>query len=295
MHREVTLQQGVIRYRDFGEGPPIVFVHGLLVDGRLWDDAVRHLHGVRAIVPDWPLGSHEVAMSRSADLSPRGMAKLVDDFLAALGLTDVTLVGNDSGGAIAQLVAAYHPTRVGRLVLTNCDAFENFPPKMFAYLGVVARIPFGLAVMAQSMRMPFALRMPFAFGGLAEHIDKRLLRDWVRPLQSDPGVRRDARKFLLGTSPDETLAAAERLTRFPRPALIAWGGDDRFFKFEYAERLAKILPDARLQRIDGARAFVSLDQPARLAQALQRFLDETGASQSAGSTPVGVAPGTGGT
>jgi len=293
MHREITLPQGVIRYREFGEGRPVVFVHGLLVDGRLWDGVARQLHGVRAIVPDWPLGSHQVAMSPKADLSPRGVAKLVDEFLAALDLRDVTLVGNDSGGAIAQLVAAYHPDRIGRLVLTNCDAFENFPPKMFRYLAVVARVPLGVTVLAQSMRMPFALQMPFAFGWLTKRrIDKTLLREWVRPLQTDRGVRRDARKFLLGATPDDTLAAAERLTRFQRPALIAWGADDPFFKFEYGERLAKVLPDARLERIEDARAFVALDQPARLAQAIQRFVEAPPGSQSAGRTPAGASPGT---
>ena len=291
MHSEITLPQGVIRYREFGEGRPVVFVHGLLVDGRLWDTVAAQLRGVRAIVPDWPLGSHQVAMSRKADLSPRGVAKLVDDFLAALALDDVTLVGNDSGGAVSQLVAAYHPQRIGRLVLTNCDAFENFPPKMFAYLGVVARIPLGLTLLAQSMRMPGALQMPFAFGMLTKRrIDKALLADWVRPVRTDRGVRRDARKFVLGQTPELTLAAAEQLTRFRRPALIAWGADDPFFRFTYAERLAAILPEAQLVRIEDARTFVSLDQPARLAEAIQAFVD-AGESQSDGRTPVGTSPG----
>jgi pimeloyl-ACP methyl ester carboxylesterase len=293
MHREITLDQGLVRYRELGDGPPVVFVHGLFVDGRLWDGVAQQLRGVRAIVPDWPLGSHQVAMSRKADLSARGVARLIDDFLGALHLDDVALVGNDSGGAISQLVAAHHPRRIGRLVLTNCDAFENFPPKMFRYLGLVARVPFGMSVLAQSMRMPLALRMPFAFGALTKRpIDKALLRDWVRPLQTDRGVRRDARKFLLGMDPEETLAAAERLTRFRRPALIAWGTDDPFFRLEYGERLAKVLPDARLERIEDARAFVPLDQPLRVARSLQEFIDATGGSQPGGSVPVGIAPGT---
>jgi pimeloyl-ACP methyl ester carboxylesterase len=142
------------------------------------------------------------------------------------------------------------------------------------------------------MRMPGALRMPFAFGLLTKRrIDKALLTDWVRPVQTDRGVRRDARKFLLGSNPDVTLAAAERLTRFERPALIAWGADDRIFRFSYAERLAAVLPDARVVRIEDARAFVSLDQPARLAEAIQAFVD-AGESQSDGRTPVGTSPGT---
>lgn len=293
MHREITLPQGVIRYRDVGEGEPVVFVHGLLVNGRLWDDVVQQLGGrVRAIVPDWPLGSHEPAMSPKADLTPRGVAKLVADFMDALRLENVTLVGNDTGGAIAQLVAAYHSERVARLVLTNCDAFENFPPKMFTYLKLVARAPLGLTVLGQSMRLPLALRMPFAFGRLSKRrLDKALLAEWARPLRTDRGVRRDARKFLRAMTTDDTLAAAERLARFRRPALIAWGADDGFFRFSYAERLATLLPDARLERIEGARTFVALDQPARVAGLIQRFVEADG-SQPAGRTPVGTAPGT---
>ena len=127
---EITLPQGTIHYRDTGEGPPVVFLHGLLVDGEVWRKVTPLLQGAaRSIVPDLPLGSHRLAMKADADLSPAGVARLVGDLLAALDLEDVTLVGNDSGGAISQLVALDHGERVGRLVLTNCDCFDVFPPK----------------------------------------------------------------------------------------------------------------------------------------------------------------------
>src|SRR5688500_18689891 len=128
--KEVRLKQGVVRYREVGSGPPLVFVHGLLVNGELWRKVVPLLSGsYRCIVPDWPLGSHAVALEPDAELSPVGVAALIADFLAALELKGVTLVGNDSGGALCQLVATRHPERLGRLVLTTCDAFEVFPPK----------------------------------------------------------------------------------------------------------------------------------------------------------------------
>src|SRR5215213_152987 len=150
---EITLPHGTIRYRDEGEGPAVVFIHGLLVDRRVWQPVADRLAtDVRCVVPDLPLGSHTIPMNADADLSPTGLARLIADLLDALELEDVTLVGNDTGGALSQLVAARHPERLGRLVLTNCDAFENFPPKMFRPLVVAARTRTLTAAM-QPMRL----------------------------------------------------------------------------------------------------------------------------------------------
>src|SRR3954452_7491138 len=150
----VQLPQGPVRVREEGEGPPIVFIHGLLADGRLWDDVVAPLKAsARCIVPDLPLGAHRMALKRDADLTPYGLAKLIADLLAALELHDVTLVANDTGGGLSQILVTRHPDRVGRLILTPCDAFENFPPKMFRplqYLG--GYVPGAAALVGQSMR-----------------------------------------------------------------------------------------------------------------------------------------------
>jgi pimeloyl-ACP methyl ester carboxylesterase len=233
-------------------------------------------------VPDWPLGSHETPMDLDADLSPPAVASLVADFIRALGLDSVTLVGNDSGGAISQLVATRHPERVGRLVLTNCDAFDNFPPRLFRYLGLVARVPGGMTAMAQTMRIKANRRAPIAFGGLAKRrLDDDLLEAWVRPSIEDAGIRRDAGKFIRGVSPKQTEQAARELPRFSAPALIAWGTEDRFFPAQHAERLAATIPDARLEWIEQAKTFVSLDQPQRLAAAVRSFIRETSAAPAA--------------
>src|SRR5262245_4818136 len=122
MHNDqrVELPQGPIHYRDVGSGPTLLFVHGLLVEGSVWDPAIERLKDKhRCIVPDWPLGSHPEPMRPDADLTPHGMAKLIADFIGALGLKDVTLVGNDSGGALSQMVATRHPDCIERLVLTT--------------------------------------------------------------------------------------------------------------------------------------------------------------------------------
>ena len=142
--REVSLPAGTIRYREAGEGRPVVFVHGYLVDGRLWDGVVDRLSDrCRCIAPDWPIGAQKVAMQPDADLTPYGMAAIIDSFLEALDLKDVTLVGNDSGGAMSQVTATRHPERIGRLVLTNCDTHENFPPGPFKAMPPLAALPAG--------------------------------------------------------------------------------------------------------------------------------------------------------
>jgi pimeloyl-ACP methyl ester carboxylesterase len=163
---EITLSQGTVHYRDAGQGPVAVFVHGVLVDGRVWEPVVERLPGeLRCVVPDLPLGSHRTPMRRDADLSPTGLARLIADLIAALDLEDVTLVGNDTGGALCQLVAGRHPERLARLVLTPCDAFESFPPKAFRGLVLAARAHL-LTVGLQPVRLRRLRRLPLAYGWL---------------------------------------------------------------------------------------------------------------------------------
>jgi pimeloyl-ACP methyl ester carboxylesterase len=284
---EVEVPQGTIRYQDSGSGEAIVFVHGLLVNGGLWRKVTPLLEGdYRCIVPDLPLGSHRIPMRPEADLSPPGVARLVADFLEALDLDGVTLVGNDTGGAISQLVAAHHPDRLGRLVLTPCDAYENFLPPAFRPLQYAARVPGLLTAFVQGARIGAVRRGPLGFGLLIKRrpMDDDALRGYVAPFLEDGRVRRDAIKVLRGISNRQTIEAAEILRRFDRPTLIAWAPEDRFFKLRFAERLASEIPGARLVRIDESRTFVSEDQPDRLAEAISEFIAETprGAASAAG-------------
>jgi pimeloyl-ACP methyl ester carboxylesterase len=275
MH-EVKLSAGTIRYREAGSGPPVVFVHGLLVDGTLWRKVVPLLApDARCIVPDWPLGSHTIAMNEDADLSPRGIAGLVAEFLEALELDDVTIVANDTGGAISQLLVTERPERIGRLVLTPCDAFENFPPEMFRGMKIAARTPGGMTAMLAPMRIAAARNAPMAFGRLAKHgIPAEVSEAWVRPAIEDAGVRRDCGKTLRALDPKDTLDAAARLHAFDRPVLIAWAPEDRFFPFDHGQRLAKLFPQGRLERIEDSWSFVSEDQPERLAELVRDFVRE---------------------
>ena len=275
--REVELPQGTIHYRESGSGEPLVFAHGLLVNGLLWRKVVPLLEAdFRCIVPDLPLGSHSTPMSSDADLAPPGVAKLVVDFLDALGLDRVTLVGNDSGGAISQLVATTYPERIARLILTNCDAYDNFPPKLFAYLKPAAKIPGGLTMLTQSMRVKPLRRTPIAFGQLTKsRLPDELLDDWIDPGLNEPGIREDTRKFILGIDPRLTEQAARGLESFRSPTLFAWAPEDRWFKVAHADSLAASMPNARVVRIPDSKTFVSIDQPERLAGEIASFVRAT--------------------
>jgi pimeloyl-ACP methyl ester carboxylesterase len=270
----IDLPSGRISYRERGSGRPVVFVHGLLVNGDLWRGVVPALAeaGFRCITPDWPLGSHQIPMNDSADLTPPGIAAAVASFLEALELDDVVLVANDTGGAITQVAITQHPKRVGAVVLTNCDAFERFFPPMFGYLKALPRIPGALALMAQSMRLRFVRQMPNAFGLLTHRpIPDDVMASYVAPVRQ-PAIRRDVAKVLRGVDKRHTLEAAQALGQFTKPVLLAWGVDDKCFRLDEARRLADVLPDAKVVPIDGSRTFVSEDQPDVLAGLMVDFL-----------------------
>lgn len=268
---EVRLPAGTIRYREAGNGKPVVFVHGFLVDGRLWDGVVDSLADRhRCLAPDWPIGAQRVAMDPGADLSPYGIAATIAAFLEALDLEDVTIVGNDSGGAMSQVLVTRHPQRIGRLVLTNCDTHENFPPGIFKAMPPIAKLPGGMTVLSAPFRVGALARA--AFKPFAKtSIPAELVASWMEPGLHDPGVKRDARKVTAGMNKRYTLEAAAKLRGSELPLLLAWAPGDRFFPISYAKRLADGMPNARIVEIPDASTFVPLDQPQRLAEEIAAF------------------------
>ncbi|HKZ12976.1 MAG TPA: alpha/beta hydrolase [Solirubrobacterales bacterium] len=268
---EVRLPQGTIRYREAGSGPVIVFVHGFLVDGRLWDGVVDALSdGFRCIAPDWPMGAQRVAMEPDADLTPPGIATIIESFLEALDLNDVTLVGNDSGGAMCQVLVARRPDRIGRLVLTNCDTHENFPPGIFKALPRLAKLPGGMRMLGAPTRIPAFARA--AFRPFAKTKPPAgLVESWAAAPRGDKGVMRDVTKVAVGMDQRHTLAAADSLRDSGFPLLLAWAPGDRFFPIRYAERLAGEVGGAKLVEIPDSATFVPFDQPARLAAEIADF------------------------
>jgi pimeloyl-ACP methyl ester carboxylesterase len=251
-------------------------VHGILANGTLWRDVVAILSGrFRCIVPDLPLGGHSVPMRPEADLTPRGVARIVAGLMEELDLRDVTLAGNDTGGAICQIVISEHPERVRRLVLTNCDAYEAFFPTFLEPIRYAARL-FGarfVDLLAWTLRARFAQRTLFKTVAI-RHIDDATLDAYSGRFMQDAGVRRDLARFLRGVSRRYTLEAARSFPDFGRPVLIAWGDKDLFFSPRLALRLQQDFPDARLEAVKGSRAFVPEDGPERLARLIVEFSEE---------------------
>jgi pimeloyl-ACP methyl ester carboxylesterase len=263
----VTLDAGTIHYDVTGpaEGRPVVFVHGYEMASSLWGPLSERLsaRGLRCFAPTWPLGSHPEPLRPGTDRTLPGVAAMVDAFLAALDLDDVVLVGNDTGGLVAQLVAVEHPDRLGALVLTSCDAFEHFPPPILKPLILASRTAPTFRAALQAARSKAVRRR--AFGALSHSDIDALVVRWVKPALENPAVAEDLRQLTASLRQETALSAAARLGGFTRPALVAWSADDAFFPLEDGRRLAAALPNAELHVIEDARTFSMLDQPDRLA------------------------------
>jgi pimeloyl-ACP methyl ester carboxylesterase len=280
MTSDIELSAGTIQYEDTGgEGPAIVLLGGLMMDASLWDEVIPGLSaGHRCIAPTLPMGAHRHAMHADADLSPRGLALLVSELLDRLELNDVTLVGNDTGGALVQLLICDGVPRVSRIVLVSCDAFDNFPPgltgKTLVLTGKLSPTMFGLFM--QQMRLRPLRRLPLAFGWLTMRGDDATAR-WIKPVVRQRGIRRDTVRVLRGIAaqPHLMLEAAESLRSFDRPALIVWASQDRVMPPEHGRRLAELLPQGRLIEIPDSYTLIPLDQPARLVEAIQQFAHES--------------------
>jgi pimeloyl-ACP methyl ester carboxylesterase len=268
----VKLDSTTIDYEEHGpdDGRPVVFVHGYGMGGSLWRALGERLAPaeLRCIAPTWPLGAHTEPANRA--LTMESVAGLVAEFLAALELEDVVLVGNDTGGAIAQMVATTAPDRLGALVLTGCDAFEHFPPPILKPLIAAARSSATFAAASAPLRTRAARK--FAYGRLAHADIDQMVVEWTRPALTDRRIREDLRQFTASLNRETTVRAAAMLPGFDKPALIAWSADDAFFGVEDGRRLAEVLPDARFELIERARTFSMIDQPDRLADLIRSFL-----------------------
>ena len=207
------------------------------------------------------------------DLSLFGLAEILASFIEALDLSEVTVVANDTGGAISQALVASRPERVGRLVLTSCDAFENYPPKAVAYLKPTARLPPAMWLLVQAVRLRPVQRLPITYGW-ATHapIEPRIMDSYLTAVRTNPAVRRDFSRFLGAADRRHMRRASEGIAGFERPALVVWGADDRFFPREHGRRLAGLLPGGRFELVESSRTFIPEDQPEALVALLREFL-----------------------
>jgi pimeloyl-ACP methyl ester carboxylesterase len=275
----IDLPIGPVDYRDLGprtaDAPVAVFVHGILVNSTLWDPVAEPLAaaGIRCILPDWPLGAHHRPASKDAELSPLTVAAAITDLLDALGLRDVVLAGSDTGGALCQLALRGDTHRVSGLVLTNCDAFEQFPPRYFGPLFTLARSPLAVWLLAQQTRLRAVRHSPLGFGPLLSRPRPAgLTRGWIQPLLDSAAIRHDLTRFARGLQGTELTEAATWLGRFQRPVRLVWGTRDKHFTLELGRRLAAAFPLAQLDEVADATTFVSIDRPGAVVSAVEGVL-----------------------
>lgn len=272
--RTLDLPGGHLDIYESGQGSPIVFVHGLLVNANLWRKVVAPLSAdFRCIALDMPLGSHRRPVGPGNALTPPEIAALIGQALEAMDLEHVTLVGNDTGGALCQMAVTSAPERIGRLVLTSCDFRDNFPPKLFAPLVTLVKVPGATQAILTSLRPRAPRRLPLAFGWLTKRpIDREAEDSYLFPSLVHAGIRADLRAALSQIDTRHSHAAADKLSGFEGPALIAWAREDKLFPPAHAEELARLLPNARLEWIDDTYTFSPEDQPGRLADLIAGFV-----------------------
>jgi pimeloyl-ACP methyl ester carboxylesterase len=273
---ELNLSAGTIEYEDTGgSGPVIVLLHGLLMDGSLWRHVVPELRSsFRCVLPTLPLGGHRRPMNPDADLSIRGQAGLIAEFLERLDLSDVTLVFNDWSAAQV-LICEGHAERVGRLVLCSCEAFDNYPPGLPGRAMVLAaKLPGGLNAALQPLRLRPLRRLPITWGRMSKRpVPDEVMDSWLRPVLSRRAIRRDLLKYVRTVeSKEQLLEWAERQRVFDRPVLVVWAAEDRVMPPEHGPRLADLFPRGRLVEISDSYTLIPEDQPAKLAAQIREFV-----------------------
>ncbi|BDH58910.1 alpha/beta fold hydrolase [Tsukamurella sp. PLM1] len=275
-----SLPSGTVDFHVYGpetsDHPPVLFVHGALVDLQLWDRVAGALGaaGHRCWAVTWPLGSHRIACPDAVADGPRGVARLIAEFIEDQGITGCTLVGNDTGGAICQYLLGSRPELIGRVVLTNCDAFDTFPPQPFATLFALLKRPALLKPLMSTMRVRALRHSPLGFGLLANHLDPELTASWVRPVQVAEKIRADVTALFAGIDTADLARVTPTVRAFPGPVTLTWGMADRCFTPRLGCRLAAAFGDdrpggTRFVEVDGARTFVSLDRPDVVVEAIE--------------------------
>jgi pimeloyl-ACP methyl ester carboxylesterase len=276
---EVEVSAGTVEYDDTGgDGPVLVLLHGLTMDSSLWRKVVPELPGsYRCVLPTLPLGGHRRPMRPDADLSLAAMVRLVAEFLDRLDLRDVTLVLNDWGGA-QLLISEGRDERIARLVLSSCEAFDNYPPGLPGRaIATAARIPGGLYLTMQALRLRALRRAPGSWGWMSKRpIPDEIMDRWFAPATTNRDIRRDLAKYARSAPGRGTLLEwAQRLRSFDRRVLVAWASEDKVMPPEHGRRLAELFPDARLIEIPDSYTLIPEDQPVVLAHAIKEFVDST--------------------
>jgi pimeloyl-ACP methyl ester carboxylesterase len=272
---------GPLSWRSSGHGPALVFFAGALANGDLWRDVIVALEDrYRCITVDLPLGAHLWPLSPGADRSATSLARLLLDCLELLEVDDATVVANDTAGGLLLLsLATGHPAlgRIGRLVLTNCENYEQFPPEKLKRAVAAARALPRVARAVIRLQMWLAQRSPaIRRRGIASvaasELDDERAESIFGPARRDPRVFGDLVAALAGERPQLLIDAAESIPRFDRPVLVIWGDACDFFPMTGAQRLASDFPHATLVPVPGAKTWVPVDNPAAVADAIAKFV-----------------------
>jgi pimeloyl-ACP methyl ester carboxylesterase len=271
----LSLPQGTVEYFRRGSGMPLVFAHGWLANANLWRHVVDRLADrFECVVLDLPFGAHRIRLDADADLSAAGCGALIADVLQALDLEDVTLVGNDSGGAYSQTALAAGVDGVERLVLTSCETpYDEFPPEPFDGLPAAARDPETLGRLLSALEDPEVRKLPVAFGLLVKHpLQQEASDSYALPCARDGAILADTAKVMAGASTEVVhRAGATLIDSWTKPTLLIWSSEDPVFPLDHARRYAEALPNAELVEIEDSYSFTPEDQPGAVADALAAF------------------------
>jgi pimeloyl-ACP methyl ester carboxylesterase len=272
---------GPLAWQSSGQGPTLVFFAGALANHDLWRDVIAALRDrYRCVTVDLPLGAHSRPLNAGADRSATSLARLLLDSLELLDLGDATVVANDTAGGLLLLsLATGHPGlgRVGRLVLTNCESYDQFPPDELKKASALSRLLPWLATAGLRLQLRRQLSRPAGpsqvFSSVtARGLDRERMESFARPGARDGRVVGDFVAAMAGFRPQVMLDAAAVIPGFDRPVLLVWGEECRFFPLPQARRLAAAFPHAALIPVPGAKTWVPVDNPAALAGAIADFL-----------------------
>jgi pimeloyl-ACP methyl ester carboxylesterase len=269
----VHTASGRIAYTEQGKGPVALFVHGVLLNGHLWRHQLAHLSDMRRCIAVDLLAHGDTEIAPHQDVSVTANANMLKEFLDALSIEQVDLVGNDSGGGIAQIFAASHPQRIRSLTLTDCDTHDNWPPdafKPFLAMATNGELPATLNAMLDDTNV---YRSPEALGPAYEHPERVTddsIETYLRPLVRTEQRTWDFQRFLAAFDNAHTVTIEPRLKTLKAPTLIVWGTDDVYFDVKWSRWLADAIPGTRRRiEYEGARIFFPEERWAEFNQELR--------------------------
>jgi pimeloyl-ACP methyl ester carboxylesterase len=257
--RSVATSSGRIAYVEAGSGPVALFVHGVLLNGHLWRHQLADLSDVRRCIALDLLAHGDTEIAPDQDVSVTANARMLREVIDVLGIDKVDLVGNDSGGGIAQIFAATNPSRVRSLALTDCDVHDNWPPEAFKPFLEMAAAGGLRGTLDAMLADKNVYRSAGALGPAYEHPDQvtdETIEIYLRPLVRTEQRTRDFQRFLAAFDSSHTVAVEAQLRKLKAPTLIAWGTDDIYFDVRWSHWLAKTIPGTRKRiELEGARIF----------------------------------------